>query len=197
LRSCSHRRKRVRPRRLIAEQLEDRTLLAALPPQGLVSWYRAEGNANDFAGSNNGTLMNGATFAAGKVGQAFSLDGVNDVVQVPDAANLDFAPTAPMTVELWAYRTAASHIMHFVGKRSVTSGDWNYQLAFNTDSGEGLTFLGGPGSGLITGVDPIPLNTWTHIAGTFDGTTFRLYVNGQLLGSAPGTLGAANTEPLK
>ena len=47
-------------------------------PSGLVSWWRAEGDARDFWDGNHGSLQNGATFAAGKVGQAFSFDGIND-----------------------------------------------------------------------------------------------------------------------
>ena len=51
--------------------------VAALPPQGLVSWYRAEGNANDFADGNNGTLqsLTAVTFVPGEAGQAFHFDG--------------------------------------------------------------------------------------------------------------------------
>src|SRR5262249_5764002 len=67
------------------EGLGGRLARAVLPPAGLVSWYRAEGNANDFAGSNNGTLMNGATLTTGEVGQAFSLDGSNEFVEVSDS----------------------------------------------------------------------------------------------------------------
>ena len=55
----------------------------APPPSGLVSWWPGDGNARDIWGSHNGTLENGATTAAGKVGQAFSLDGGNDYVDVP------------------------------------------------------------------------------------------------------------------
>jgi hypothetical protein len=40
-------------------------------PSGLVSWWRAEGDARDFWDGNHGAMQNGATFAAGKVGQAF------------------------------------------------------------------------------------------------------------------------------
>src|SRR5207244_7714188 len=46
------------------------------PPPNMVAWYQGEGNANDIQGGNNGTLQNGATFAAGGGGQAFSLEGV-------------------------------------------------------------------------------------------------------------------------
>lgn len=51
-------------------------------PGGLVSLYRAENNATDFTSFHNGTLRGGTTFAAGKVGQAFNFDGVNDDVDL-------------------------------------------------------------------------------------------------------------------
>ncbi|MGH9945549.1 MAG: hypothetical protein ACRD9R_24610, partial [Pyrinomonadaceae bacterium] len=47
------------------------------PPAGMVAWYPGDGNADNLVGVNNGTLQNGATFAPGKVGQAFSFDGVD------------------------------------------------------------------------------------------------------------------------
>src|SRR5260221_10123571 len=67
------------------------------PPSHLVSWWRAESNAVDSADGNNGALENGAAFATGKVGQAFSFDGDGDHVRVPDATNLRF--TNALTIE--------------------------------------------------------------------------------------------------
>ena len=58
------------------------------PPANVVSWWDAEDDANDIIGTNHGTLRNEATFAPGKVGQAFSFDGVNDYVEVPDDSSL-------------------------------------------------------------------------------------------------------------
>lgn len=51
--------------------------LAALPTQAasLVSWWKAEGDANDSVSSNNGVLQNGVTFAPGRIGQAFRFQG--------------------------------------------------------------------------------------------------------------------------
>jgi len=46
--------------------------------------WNADGNANDSYGTNNGTLMNGATFTTGKIGQAFTFDGINDFIQLPN-----------------------------------------------------------------------------------------------------------------
>ena len=72
-------------------------------PDGLVSWWPGDGNAADIVDGNPGTLQNGATFAAGVVGQSFILDGTDDFVLVSPAANLDI--TGDVTVDLWARRT--------------------------------------------------------------------------------------------
>lgn len=53
----------------------------------------------DLIGLNNGTLISGTTFAAGKVAQAFNLDGVDDRVQVADSDSLKL--TGSMTIEAW------------------------------------------------------------------------------------------------
>src|SRR5213592_4188082 len=68
-------------------------------PMGMISWWPGEGNADDIQDGNNGTLVGGATFAPGMVGQAFSLDGVNDWVEAPDADNLDLS--SQITIDAW------------------------------------------------------------------------------------------------
>ena len=72
----------------------------------LVSYWRAENNACDAADGNHGTPVGGTTFAAGKVGQAFSLDGANDYVSVPSTG----VPVggSPRTVKLWIKPDASS-----------------------------------------------------------------------------------------
>jgi len=69
-------------------------------PSGLVSCWRGEGNAIDIQDGNNGTLNNGATFAPGKVGLAFSLDGVDDYVELGQPANL-MPSNSDFTVAGW------------------------------------------------------------------------------------------------
>src|SRR5438270_8492055 len=98
--SCLRRRNPcARTRRLFLEQFESRVMLAALAPLGLTDWYRAEGNANDYVGAHDGTLQNGATFAAGEVGQAFSLDGIDDHVSV-GALGIS-TDSQPFSIDAW------------------------------------------------------------------------------------------------
>src|SRR5207302_7339036 len=52
------------------------------PPSGLSHWWPGDNTATDIQGNNNGTLKNGATFAGGHVARAFSLDGIDDYVDV-------------------------------------------------------------------------------------------------------------------
>ena len=163
------------------------------PPSDIVSWWPGEGNATDIIDTNPGALSGDAAFGQGFIGQAFGFSCGGGRVTVPDAQNLNFGSTSPMSVETWVFRTGSAGTQHILGKRvGCSSGDIHYQLAF--DSVNGLAF-NGSGGGALTGAQ-LPLFTWTHLAGTFDGTTFRLYINGTLAGTGTGTLGPANTAAL-
>ena len=71
------------------------------PPDGLVSWWPGDGNANDIVDDNHGTLRNGATFGAGIVGEAFSFDGLDDFVDIGDIADFEMTSTSSMSITGW------------------------------------------------------------------------------------------------
>lgn len=171
----------------------------AAPPPGLVSWYRAENNGDDSQGVNNGTLQNGTTFAAGKVGQAFSFTNENQAVVIPDNDSLDI--TNAVTLEAWVAPSQignpnnATTIMH---KGDISSfGNQPYSLHYNREGtvvfrvGNSSTFSLSTGSTTV-----LPLNTFTHIVGTYDGTTSKIYINGVLEGSSVENIGAMVTNNL-
>src|SRR2546425_9375470 len=117
-----------RNRRLFLEQFESRVLLASLPDLGLVSWWRAEDNpagtvAKDWADGNNGTLLNGTTFAPGEVGQAFSFDGVDDVVDIANEANFDFDRTNSFSIDAWINGTPKGVGNQFILSKSGQADD--------------------------------------------------------------------------
>ncbi|HEY7631735.1 MAG TPA: LamG domain-containing protein, partial [Thermoleophilaceae bacterium] len=80
------------------------TAVLALAPTAahastVIHWWKADGNANDSVGTNNGSLVDDTTFAAGENGQAFSFDGDGDYVSVPDDPSHYF--TGSFTMEAW------------------------------------------------------------------------------------------------
>jgi len=71
---------------------------------GLVARYEFEGNTNDISGNGlHGTVMGNPTFVAGKVGQAISLDGFNDYVEITGYKGI-LGPNA-VTVTAWINTT--------------------------------------------------------------------------------------------
>ena len=59
-------------------------------PTGLVAKWPGNGSSVDVIGHRDAVLENGATYGAGLIGQAFSLDGVDDFVDVADDPALNF-----------------------------------------------------------------------------------------------------------
>ena len=55
-------------------------------PTDLVAKWSGNGNPNDSVGGFDGTLQGDATFANGLVGQAFSIDGLGDYVELPETS---------------------------------------------------------------------------------------------------------------
>jgi hypothetical protein len=165
-------------------------------PSGLVSWWRAENDATDSIGTNNGTLTNGATFAVGKVGQAFSLDGVNDTVTVPDALSLR---PASLSLEAWVLFNAADGVRIIMNKPIGTGFLDSYGLWLeNGTLKAGISDAAGFGPVLSYPFSPL-LNRWYHVAFTFDDTTKQqvLYLDGLTVASGSGTKSPAyDTHPL-
>jgi hypothetical protein len=149
-----------------------------MAPPGLVGWWRAEGDAKDAAGTIHGALRNGAGFAAGKVGQAFSLDGTDDCVEIPDAAALR---PASLTLEAWVAFDAQPGLALIFAK--PLGGGNKDSYAVWVDSGTLNAVVadaaGLEGPRLITSFSPVP-ERWYHVAYTFDDVADQqaLYIDG-------------------
>ena len=161
-------------------------------PDGVVGWWPGEGNANDLAGTNNGTLAGGATAnAVGVVGSAFSFDGTNGFVQIPDAPAL--RPTN-LTVEAWVrfdsldsagLGGALAGEQYIVFKQNSRSDHFEgYFLGKGRLAGRDLfVFDVSSASGVTTELDSVATVTtgaWYHVAAVRGSNFIQLYVNGQL-----------------
>ena len=169
------------PRQLGLEQLEDRMLLAVDAPAGLVSWWTADDTAADLMTRNDAALVSGATYAPGQVGQAFSFDGVDDRVQLPDSDSLKL--TESLSIEGWvsvrSYPTFSGVILFRGDDRG---GLDPYQVYISAGGNVRFLVSSLTGSASVKAPVPVPLNQFVHFAGTLDDTTgvMRLYVNGAL-----------------
>jgi hypothetical protein len=140
-------------------------------PGSMVAWWPAEGNAHDIDGSRNGTLRNGASFAAGRVGQAFSLDGSDDYV----LTSLDVQPSAmpSSTWEAWVFPSR----VNFPARQSILCGDdGGFDRCVLIEQGTS-NFGVFTGSGVWQPVSVTP-GQWQHIAVVYTSTDILFYKNG-------------------
>ena len=143
------------------------------PPSGIVAWWPGEGNANDIVDGNNGTIVGDVTFAPGMVGQAFRLDGATGYVEVPDSPSLDLS--GQITLVAWIDPSALGGR---VVDKITAGGSDGYLL--DTYGGKVRFIIDGQS---LSGATSLSTGAWTLIAGVYDGTQMRVYVNGSLDGT--------------
>lgn len=170
------------------------------PPSGLVGWWPGEGNANDIAGNNNGVLVNGAGFALGLVGQAFSLDGISKYVNLGNAPSLQVSH-GNFTVDAWVEFNALSHPpgqningapqgdMSILDKmaggtldgwRLIKQDDNRFWFCLGRGSSNGCI----PGTPTtVTSVTTASTGVWYHVAAVKTSSSISIYVDGILEGT--------------
>ena len=146
------------------------------PPSGLVSWWPADGDALDIVGGNHGTLQNGAAFTSGMVGQAFSFDGVDDIVIAP-ATGLP-AGASPRTVALWVKvdPQQEAHAAAFGYDGEYNGGGFHI---FPVSYGGRLFFTGHGSAFDLAAPNDLRDGQYHHVAVTYDNDgTVTIYVDG-------------------
>jgi hypothetical protein len=157
-----------------------------------IAFWSGNGNANDSVGGHNGTLENGAGFAAGQFGQqAFSLNsGNSQYISVPDSTAWDFAGN-PFSIAMLVNFTSISGGGLGSGGNALMGHDegggptnkWFFSylsdgtLGFHINNGGSGVFLTSPSA------SPVAPGTWNLFAITRSGSTYTFYENSTSLGT--------------
>ncbi|HZL79849.1 MAG TPA: LamG-like jellyroll fold domain-containing protein [Candidatus Limnocylindrales bacterium] len=151
------------------------TTVCVTPPSGLIAWWRAESNALDSIGPNNGTLVGETSYAPGKVGQAFNFSAVGDAVSAPTSGFP--TGTSDRTIECWVYLNSfISGTESFIAGYGNFGGTGGQAYAMGVYPDQRLYFSQW-GSGIFGPV--LNTNQWYHVAVTSGGTnSITLYLNG-------------------
>ncbi|NUO82234.1 hypothetical protein HUU05_19350, partial [candidate division KSB1 bacterium] len=121
---------------------------------------------------------------------ALKLDGANDHIQIPNQPHLNF--TGVITIEAWIKPEAFDGIRNLVAHGFTSTEvflriiDGNYEIGSWNGSDHKVTMS-------IPAEDKTGAN-WTHLAGVYDGSAWKLYRNGKLEASHNEATGALRVE---
>jgi hypothetical protein len=105
-------------------------------------------------------------------------------VRIPDSPSLDL--TTGMTLEAWVNPTANGTTWRDVVVKEQPPANLTYAMYANTDTKNpsGHVYTAAGEQILKAGTSTtVPLNVWTHLAVTYDGSSLKLYANGTLVAS--------------
>jgi hypothetical protein len=153
---------------------------SALLADSPVGFWPLDGDAADASGHGlAGAATGGVSFGPG----AAQFDGLTGAVTVPGVS--DDALASGFTIEAWVKVASPQTNRGIAGRWSWLDGGgallWidesgHYTLVVSRDIGNYLTTTVSPAVG-----------EWDHVVGTWDGSTLRLFVNGNEIGSKPWT----------
>ena len=172
-------------------------------PSGLTLWLRGEGDPGDEF--SHASTFPDATYAVGRVGQAFSFDGTRQVV-INDSPDLDLTS---FTIETWVYPTKVDGAVDIIANKEfvfpTTLADTQFELGIKGPINDaanqipmgnlsfflsGISGLPNNYGGWVDAKANVPLNQWSHVALTVTPGTVTAYVNGAVTFSASNLTGS-------
>ena len=145
----------------------------------LFAAYNGESNANDSKGTNNGTAVGGLTYTTGKIGNAFSFNGTNAYVSLPNTSG-QFNFDGDFTVSTWFRSSNLSVSRYFMHNHQNNGTTWGYGWDFFYSGSLGWVFQlnNGANTNYVNFQSSYSANTWYHVVAVRKmGQKHKIYVN--------------------
>jgi hypothetical protein len=161
----------------------------------LVSWWKLDESsgtgADDSSGNNHDGTRSGGSWAptSGKFDGAVDLGAANsDHVEIPTTG----MSASTGTVSLWGRLEGTQSGKRFFFGHTSTPGSWVNRIQLYMNSGDNQLDLGlGDSHSRYTNIQTLSAGTWYHIALTWDGSNYIVYVDG--ISKASGTYTGLST----
>ena len=148
---------------------------------------------SDASGYGNNGTATGTTIASGRFGNARNFSASGDSISIGNSASLNIPSN--FTAEGWVKRNGnPANFETIVAKR--TAGYENYGLYIGTSGQVRFQFTqGNSNTKYIDGAKVVTDGAWHHIAGSYDGSTIRVFIDGNFNASMPQTGNADVSVP--
>jgi len=146
---------------------------------GIVGWWKFNGNANDSSGNGNNGSIAGAALTTGatsapNTAYTFAASASTQVITFNSAGSIANNLTVSAWVRPTSYPTERSTIAEGIDP-------YSYYISLATDGSlQSYRYGTDPGGYHSSGAGTVPLNTWTNVVIAWDASSVKLYVNGVL-----------------
>lgn len=138
------------------------------------------GIVKDVTGNgHDGKIVGEPQIVEGKFGKGLEFDGVDDYVEVPHSDDLNFTT---FTLAAWIKMANTGANQQVIVKKIPDPERKTYQLMSHTDSAGAMrgSFHVGGANRVVMGVTPVTDEEWHHTATTYDGSTLKVYLDGEM-----------------
>ena len=146
------------------------------PPPGMISWISLDNDGSALEGPNG--VVTGASLVTGMVDGAMHFDDEFDRVDLGNDA-IFRQEFESLSIDAWVYPTAIRANGTVVSKTQedgwamrISNGQLNFNLRLTTGN-------------INLNVGAVPLNTYSFVAVTYDGSMVRGYIDGVEVGNIP------------
>ena len=141
--------------------------------------------AHDATGNGyDGTLVNmdpATDWVTGKIDGALDFDGSNDYVDIGTA----LSPVTNFTITAWV-KSASVGINQQIISKGKNGSKTQWELKTISNNGEVVFQRRDGGYSGVQSQQQLTAGTWVHLAGSYDGSEWRIYWNGVLDSTATG-----------